>query len=594
MVQERKDGMTLWNAFLWLWSYMKAHLGWMVIGIVSAMAAALIEIWIGSFIQDLTTHAQNGAGQLVMPIVFTVFAVILIGVPAKYFMAFGVERSSAMAVRDIRNHLMNHIGRLPVHYIEKQHSGDVLSRSSNDLQVIQQFMSRDLAQWFYHPLLFIGCFTYLIWIQWQLVLFSLLLLPISLLVSHWVGKQMQRLTEEAQQHMGQMNAITQDTLGGMPIVKSYLLSGMLLRSYKSLLQLTLLKKLAVRKREAWVDPLLFSLMLSPIIFAVIYGSYLISIGKFGAGELIAFLYLLNLCLEPLDHIPTLITNTFQMTGALKRVAEMLRQPAENLEGHSIARTGDAPVVFDNVTFAYDNKAPVLRNLSFTVTEGKTIALVGASGGGKSTVFKLLCGFYPLPADQGTIRIFGQPIQDSNPNELRACFSVVTQDAYLFSGTIADNIAYGRENATMDEVIEAAKQANAHSFIMELPGGYQADVGERGGLLSGGQRQRITIARAFLKDAPILLLDEPTSALDTASELYVQEALNVLMKDRTTIVIAHRLSTIEKADEILVLEQGEIAEAGHHEELLTLNGLYARSYHQEFATAAVKSRKVAFS
>lgn len=288
MVQERKDGLTLWKSFLWIWTYLKTHIGWMIVGIVSAMAAALIEIWIGSFIQDLTTRAENGAGRLVLSIVFTVFAVILIGVPAKYFMAFGVERSSALAIRDIRNHLMDHIGKLPVHYIEKQHSGDVLSRSSNDLQVIHQFMSRDLAQWFYHPMLFIGCFIYLIWIQWQLVLFSLLLLPISLLVSQWVGKQMQRLTEEVQEHTGQMNAITQETLGGMPIVKSYLLSGMLLRSYQSLLQLTLLKKLALRKREAWVDPLLFSLMLSPIIFAVIYGSYLISIGKFGAGELIAF------------------------------------------------------------------------------------------------------------------------------------------------------------------------------------------------------------------------------------------------------------------------------------------------------------------
>lgn len=177
---------------------------------------------------------------------------------------------------------------------------------------------------------------------------------------------------------------------------------------------------------------------------------------------------------------------------------MLKQPAENLEGHSIARTDDLPVVFDNVTFAYDNNAPVLRNLSFTVAEGKTVALVGESGGGKSTVFKLLCGFYPLPAEQGTIRIFGQPILDSNPNELRSCFSVVTQDAYLFSGTIADNIAYGREHATMDEVIEAAKLANAHSFIMELPDGYQAEVGERGGFCPADSASGLPLRARSLK------------------------------------------------------------------------------------------------
>ncbi|UUZ97673.1 ATP-binding cassette domain-containing protein [Paenibacillus sp. P25] len=203
----------------------------------------------------------------------------------------------------------------------------------------------------------------------------------------------------------------------------------------------------------------------------------------------------------------------------------------------------------------------------------------------------MCGFYPLPEDQGTIEVFGQPIRSGGLSELRSHFAVVTQDAYLFSGTIAENIAYGREHATMDEVMEAAQRAHAHSFIMEFPEGYQTEVGERGGRLSGGQRQRITIARAFLKNAPILLLDEPTSALDTASEFYVQEALNVLMKDRTTMVVAHRLSTIEKADEIWVMEQGEIAEAGSHAESLERNGLYARLYHQEFTAGAAGSKEV---
>ncbi|UUZ81861.1 ABC transporter ATP-binding protein/permease [Paenibacillus sp. P26] len=379
-MQEQKDGWALQKSFLWLLTFMKPHIGWMIAGIVSAIAAAVIEVWTGSLIQNLTAQADHGTRQFAVRLVLTIFAIILVGVPAKYFMAFGTERSSALTMKDIRDHLMSHIGKLPVHYLERQHSGDMLSRSSNDLQMIQQFMVRDLAQWFYHPPLFIGRFVYLIWIQWRLVLFSLLLVPVSLLVSHWVGKQMERLTEEAQSHMGRMNAIVQDTLGGMPVVKSYLLSGSLFRSFESYLQLTLQKKLAVHKREAWIDPLLFTLMLSPIIFSVIYGSYLISRGQFGAGELIAFLYLLNLCLEPLGHIPTLVTNTFQMTGALKRITEILKRPAENQEGHPIPRTDHPPIVFNNVTFAYDHKPPVLRNLSFTVPEGKTIALIGASGG----------------------------------------------------------------------------------------------------------------------------------------------------------------------------------------------------------------------
>ncbi|MCP3771846.1 ABC transporter ATP-binding protein/permease [Paenibacillus sp. MZ04-78.2] len=586
--------MTLRKAISWLWKFTKPYRGWMLVGIIAAMAAAIIEVWTGSLTQQLTTSAEKGAGQSVIPIVYAVFTIILIGVPAKYFMVYGVEKSSALIVRDIRNHLMNHIGKLPVHYLEKQHSGDVLSRLSSDLRLIQQFLTRDLAQWFYHPLLFIGCFVSLIWIQWQLVVFSLLLLPFSLLASQWIGNQLRQLTEEAQENMGRMNSNLQDTLGGMPIVKSYLLSGIMFRSYQSLLQLTLQKKLALKKREAWITPVLFTLMISPIVFSVIYGSYLISQGLFSTGELVAFLYLLNLCLDPLDHIPALITNTFEMSGALKRVVDIGNQPVENQEGHTIARTELPPIEFDNVSFAYEPTSPILQKLSFTVPKGKTIALVGASGGGKSTVFKLLYGFYALREGQGTIKVFGQPIMNSNLNDLRSHFSVVTQDSYLFGGTVAENIAYGKANASMDEVIEAAKLANAHSFIMELPEGYQTEVGERGGFLSGGQRQRIAIARAFLKDAPILLLDEPTSALDTESEMFVQEALSVLMKEKTTIVIAHRLTTIENADEIWVMDHGTIAEAGNHAQLLAKKGLYAQSYHQEFTTNAGKNQEVTYT
>ncbi|MGF6358330.1 ATP-binding cassette subfamily B protein [Paenibacillus sp. 4624] len=589
---KRQTVYATWKAFRWLMSYVSRHKGWMIVGILSAIAAAVIEIWTGSLIEQLTTQAEKGAGPIVLQIVYAVFVVILIGVPAKFFMSFGVERSSASAVQDVRNDVMRHIGKLRVSDLEKQHSGDMLSRINNDLQLIQQFMIRDFAQWFYHPLLFIGCFAYLIYLQWELMLYSLLLFPVALLVSQWIGKQLERLTEEAQTNMGLMNVNLQDTLGGMPIVKSYLLSGMLSRSYQVLLQLTAQKKLAVKKREAWVNPLLSTLMISPIIFAVSYGSYLIYQGQLGAGELVAFLYLLNLCLEPLEHIPELITRTFEMAGALRRVSDIVEQPTETENGHLIPKANATPIEFKNVTFGYEDHSPILRNVSFSVPEGKTIALVGASGGGKSTVFKLVCGFYPLPEkSEGEIRVFGTRIDGADPEQLRSHFSVVTQDSYLFSGTIAENIGYGQEGASMDAIIEAAKVAQAHSFIMKLSDGYQTYVGERGGFLSGGQRQRIAMARAFLKDAPVLLLDEPTSALDPESESAVQKALGVLMKQRTTMVIAHRLSTVQSVDEIWVMEQGNIVEKGTHEQLLGMNGLYAQSYYQEF-TEAAERREVA--
>nr|WP_051287497.1 ABC transporter ATP-binding protein [Paenibacillus taiwanensis] len=589
-MQKQKGMLTLWKSVMWLISFVKSHKGWMIAGIIAAVAAAVIEIWTGNLIQQLTTKAEQGESQLVVNTVYMVLIVIAVGVPAKYFMVYGVEKGGARAMRDLRNYTMHHIGQLPIHYLEKQHSGDMVSRLTNDVQLINQFMIRDLPQWFYHPLLFIGCFSYLLWIRWELVLLSLLLVPISLFVAQWIGKQLQQLTEEAQASTGQMNVILQDTLGGMALVKSYLLQGLLFRSYQSLLQFTLQKRLAVSKREAIVTPILFTLMISPVVFAVLYGSYLISKGLFSTGELIAFLYLLNLCLEPLQNIPTLITHTFEMSGALKRVYEIVKQPVERQEGSTISISAAPPVAFEQVSFAYDKGTPLLQDLSFTIDQGKTVALVGASGGGKSTVIKLICGFYPLAAEHGTIRIFGESLHDCNPEELRSHLSVVTQDSYLFSGTISDNIGYGHPHATLHDIIASAKLANAHSFIMELAEGYQTDVGERGGLLSGGQRQRIAIARAILKDAPILLLDEPTSALDTETEMLVQEALNVLMKDRTTIVIAHRLSTIQHADEIWVMENGQIVEAGSHTQLLEQGGTYARLYHQQFVAAPAEGKE----
>ncbi len=575
--------------------------GWMIAGILCAVAAASIEIWTGSLIQQLTSKAEQGDGSLVVQTVYMVLVVIAVGVPAKYMMVYGIEKAGARAMRDARNHMMRHIGRLPVHYLEKQHSGDMVSRLTNDMQLISQFIIRDLPQWFYHPLLFIGCFTYLLWIRWELVLLSVLLVPVSLFVSQWIGKQLQQLTEEAQASTGQMNAIAQDTLNGMVLVKSYLLQGLLFRSYESLLQLTLHKRLAVSKREAIITPVLFTLMMSPVVFAVLYGSYLISKGVFSTGELITFLYLLNLCLEPLQNIPTLVTHTFEMGGALKRVHDVALQPAERqgkrMESDPDDEVGPSttPIRFDLVSFSYEQDSPLLlRNMSFTVERGKTVALVGASGGGKSTIIKLICGFYEIQPDGGIIRVFGRAVTDWNPDELRSALAVVTQDAFLFSGTIADNIGYGRSDASLDDIVQAAKSAHAHSFIMELPDGYQTEVGERGGLLSGGQRQRITIARAILKDSPILLLDEPTSALDTESEHLVQQALDMLMKGRTTIVIAHRLSTIQHADEIWVMEGGSIAESGTHEELLAKGGAYASLYHRQFTSGPSGREEVACS
>ncbi len=391
--------------------------------------------------------------------------------------------------------------------------------------------------------------------------------------------------------MGQTNTILQDTLGGMALVKSYLLKGTLFNKYRSFLQLETEKKLRMVKRELSILPIMLLMLSSPTILSILVGSYLILNQEITGAELFIFIYLLGISLGPVAKFPEMFINLFELKGASKRVFQLLNHPKENHEMKDVQISPQSiPIDFEHVQFSYEENTPaILHDFDGKLHKGQTIALVGASGGGKSTVFKLLCGFYPLAEGQGNIKLFGESIKRWNPTQLRANISLVTQESYLFSGTIYDNIAFGRKDATMDEVIEAAKSANAHSFIMELPQGYQTEVGERGSGLSGGQRQRVAIARALLKDAPILLLDEPTSALDTESEFLVQQALSSLMSERTTMVIAHRLTTIQNANEIWVMEEGRIVERGNHQALLAKNGLYTKLYNKQFDEKSLSQR-----
>ncbi|WP_025028878.1 ABC transporter ATP-binding protein [Caldalkalibacillus mannanilyticus] len=586
MTKNQKTKLQRWKSDFWMIAYLKPYRGWIIIGILSTLTIACLEIGIGLFIEQLTDYAVAGDYEHVLKTSGWLLLSILIGFAGKYLMEYTPARTSALATKDIRNRIVQHIGKLPISSIEKQHSGDIVSRITNDLHIIDEFIKKQFMKWFYQPVVFFGAFIYLLTINWKLLVFSILLIPFGMVVSHWVAKPLEKLADEAQLHMGKTNAVLQDTLGGIALVKAYQLQDNFLGSYRSFLHMEIQKKLQMEKRELLILPIMFSIMYSPIIFSIVFGSYLISTGSLDAAGLVVFVYLIFLVIEPISEIPDMITQLFAVKGASKRIAEVLNQPVEQQRDVQMKVNSKVdPIQFNHVRFSYqEGTAPVIKDLHGSVHEGETIALVGASGGGKSTIFKLLCGFYPMKTGEGDITIFGQSIRDWNLDQLRSSLSLVTQDSYLFAGSIYDNIAYGREGATKEEVIEVAKIANAHSFILDLPEGYQTEVGERGAGLSGGQRQRIAIARALLKDAPILLLDEPTSALDTESELVVQEALTTLMKERTTLVIAHRLTTIQNADQIWVLDDGKVVEAGNHTSLLEQKGLYARLYYKQFEDA----------
>ncbi|SPY21037.1 multidrug ABC transporter ATPase/permease [Paenibacillus polymyxa] len=477
--------------------------------------------------------------------------------------------------------------------MESKFTGDLVSRLTNNTALLQNFFIQQFANLFYLPLVFTASLTLLLLTSWKLVLASLALMPVGMIITSLMSKPIEKYSKELQEKIAHLNAVGQDAIGGIPIVKAFNMQAVLLKKYMVITEEVIKRGLRLEKRYAFITPVGVMMLATPIILVIVYGGYLIQQGELNAGGIVLFLYLISFILQPVAMLPTIISQMKEAGGAAKHLFEVLDWPDERQDGKitSISQDleeddaeskDDIPVVsFEHLTFGYNEENTVLKEISFQVGQGETVAIVGASGGGKSTIFKLLCGFNEPGEHAGTVQLFGKNLTDWNLTSLRSHISMVSQESSLFPATIAENIGYGRLEATRKEIVEAAKAAHAHDFIVQLPEGYETLLSERGGGLSGGQKQRISIARALLKNAPLLLLDEPTSALDSQSEAQVQIAMNAAMQNRTVLVIAHRLSTVRQANRIIVLDQGSIVESGTHEELLGRDGVYRKLYLQNF-------------
>ena len=537
--------------------------------------------WIGQMV------SEYGAGTVLM--MLGVFLVVTTGLKClcAWLANFFIVPIRTGVLRDLRQQLYNKVTRLPIGYFTEERKGDIMSRMTNDVNEVEASIMSTVDVLFKNPLMILIYLIMLFIISWQLTLFAMVLLPIAGLLIGRIGRSLKRTSTLGQEQTADILTQIEETLGGLRVVKAFNAEEKLQARFLRLINDTRRTFTRINRRYYLAHPV--SEFLGTALIAVLlwYGGGLILSHNslIDASTFIYYLILFYSIINPAKDLSKASYGIRRGTAALERIDKIL-DTANPIQDPEQVMTIERPITtieYRNVSFAYRADIPVLQDINLTIPQGAMVALVGQSGSGKTTLADLLPRFYDV--NKGAVTINGVDVRNTRLRDLRALMGIVNQEAILFNDTFFNNITFGVDTSqpapngqTWEQAVEnAARIANAHDFIMETPDGYQTTVGDRGSKLSGGQRQRISIARAILKNPPILILDEATSALDTKSEKLVQDALERLMKDRTTIVVAHRLSTIRNADIICVIHDGRIVEQGKHDELLALNGYYAKLY-----------------
>ncbi len=504
----------------------------------------------------------------------------IFGYMQSYFMAY-VEYG---AMRDLRDEAYIHLNKLPLSYFKKERVGNLISKFTNDVNIVQASISATFSNLIKEPLTILVFFAIAFSISWQLTMLAIVIVPVSTLIIVWIGKKLRKQTTILQSKLADITSVLQESISGVKVVKAFGMERF--ENKKFMTETNNYFKMALKIVRTRNSSSPITEVISVIIGAIIiyYGGLLVlKEGTLSASQFLGFLFAIFQMMPPIKELGGVNNRIQEASAAADRIfAIMDTEPLIKSRDGSIELFDfKNKILFENVSFVYDDSnETILDDINFTVNRGEILALVGPSGGGKSTLVDLIPRFYD--PTEGKILIDGIDIRDIKLNSLRGKMGIVTQDTFLFNGTIKQNIAYGLDDYPFEKIVEAAKTANAHNFILEIPDGYDSVVGERGIKLSGGQKQRITIARALLKNPEIMIFDEATSALDNESEILVQEAIERLMANRTTFVIAHRLSTIRNASKIIVIDNGRIVQKGTHNELISdKKGLYKKLYELQF-------------
>ena len=562
--------------------YYKPYKTVFFIDLLCATIISAIDLAFPQLLRTLTKTLFAGApGKIIsalIPITIGLLVAYIIQTACRYYVTYAGHMMGARMERDMRKELFDQYEKLSFSYYDQNNSGQMMSKLVSDLFDISELAHHGPENLFISLIKIIGSFIFLFMINRMLAVPMLILVVLMLVFSYGQNKKMQETFMDNRRKIGDINSSLQDTLAGIRVVQSFANERIEQEKFNRSNENFLISKDAnYRCMGSFMSGNAFFQGMMYLV-TLVFGGFLIAHGRMEASDLAMYALYIGIFISPIQILVELTEMMQKGLSGFRRFLEVVEtepdivdaadaKPLKNVKGN---------VCYEDVSFHYsDDDTPVLSHVSFEIPAGKSIALVGPSGSGKTTICSLLPRFYDVT--EGRVTIDGNDVRKLTLESLRSQIGLVSQDVYLFGGSKKDNIAYGKPDATMDEIVDAAKKANIHDFIMELPDKYDTFVGERGTRLSGGQKQRISIARVFLKNPPVLILDEATSALDNESERFIQKSLEELAKDRTTITIAHRLSTIRNADEILVVADCGIAERGTHEELLALDGIYARYY-----------------